>query len=61
MKYKKCPRCELNYIPEEEEYCTICIEELAGISEERCCYVCGKILDDEEENDICRECAERED
>ena len=31
-KYKKCPRCDLNYILEEEEYCKICQEELRGIS-----------------------------
>lgn len=27
-KYKICPRCELNYIPEEEEYCGVCKAEL---------------------------------
>ncbi len=27
-KYKLCPRCELNYIPEEEEYCGVCKAEL---------------------------------
>ncbi len=30
-KFKKCPRCELNYIPVEEEYCALCKEELKGI------------------------------
>lgn len=61
MKYKKCPRCELNYITCNEEYCDICKEELAGISEERYCYVCGKLLNDNEDNDICCECAAIED
>lgn len=61
MKYKKCPRCELNYIPCDEEYCIICKEEMAGISEERYCYVCGKLLEDNEDNDICNECAAIED
>lgn len=27
-KYKKCPRCELNYIPKNEEYCGVCKAEL---------------------------------
>ncbi len=31
-KYKKCPRCDLNYILEGEEFCKICQEELRGIS-----------------------------
>ncbi len=31
MKYKKCPRCELNYIPETEDYCEICKQELKGV------------------------------
>ena len=44
-KYKKCPRCELNWIPEEEEYCEICKAELAG-----------KVLDDDYEEEICPVC-----
>ena len=27
-KYKKCPRCELNWIKSEEEYCDVCKAEL---------------------------------
>ncbi len=30
MKYKKCPRCEINYIPIEDDYCEICKKELKG-------------------------------
>ena len=30
-RYKKCPRCELNYILEEEDYCEVCKAELKGI------------------------------
>ena len=44
-KYKKCPRCEINWIPDEEEYCEICLAELAG-----------KILDEEDEDDLCPVC-----
>ena len=25
-KFKKCPRCDLNYIPIDEDYCSICKE-----------------------------------
>jgi len=28
MPYKLCPRCELNYIPEEEDLCGVCKAEL---------------------------------
>ena len=28
MGYKKCPRCELNYIRDDEDLCSICKEEL---------------------------------
>ena len=24
MKYKKCPQCELNYIKEDEDLCSLC-------------------------------------
>lgn len=30
MKYKKCPRCGLNYILTEEEMCKVCMDEIAG-------------------------------
>lgn len=33
-RYKKCPRCELNYILEEEDYCEVCKAELKGINTE---------------------------
>ena len=52
-KYKKCPRCELNWIPTEEELCEVCKAELGKASkislleeddeeesEERICPVC---------------------
>ncbi len=29
-KFKKCPRCEINYIPLEKEYCEICEKEMKG-------------------------------
>ena len=70
-KYKKCPRCELNYIPENEDYCEVCKVELGksnaslieddddekSLYEERICPVCkiNYLADDE---DICASCRE---
>ena len=30
MGFIKCPRCELNYIQEEEQYCSVCKREMKG-------------------------------
>ncbi len=30
-KFKKCPRCDINYIPIDQEYCEICTAEMKGI------------------------------
>lgn len=30
VKYKKCPRCELNYIEEDKDYCDVCLAEMQG-------------------------------
>lgn len=46
MKYKKCPRCELNYIVADEEICIVCKDELSG----------KKSIFDEEEQLICPFC-----
>lgn len=51
MSYKKCPRCELNYIKEVEEVlCKVCLSEV------------GKAIrandEDEEDYEICSECGE---
>lgn len=50
MAYKKCPRCNLNYIKDVEVLCKICLDEV------------GKAIRandlDEEEYDICPECGE---
>ena len=71
-RYILCPRCELNYIEEGEEYCTVCKAELGLIdssilipeeeveSSEKLCPICkvNYIADDE---DVCFMCAkERE-
>ncbi|HHW69889.1 MAG TPA: hypothetical protein GX392_00870 [Clostridiales bacterium] len=49
MAYKKCPRCNLNYIKETDILCKVCVEDLSK-----------KLGDngDEEEYDICPECGE---
>lgn len=73
-KYKKCPRCELNWIPIEEELCEVCKAELGKESkislleededeeyEERICPIC-KVNFLEEGEEICAACrAERQD
>lgn len=48
-KYIKCPRCDINYILESEEFCEICKEELRGESHE-------EIIEDIEEDIICPKC-----
>lgn len=64
-KYKKCPRCELNYILESETYCSVCKDEMSGMSSDdlyyddsftRICPRCGinSIADDQEYCDACR-------
>lgn len=45
-KYKKCERCELNYIPVEEDYCLVCKQELKLEQAEEdidleICPICG--------------------
>lgn len=55
-KYKKCPRCELNYIEEDKDYCDVCLAEMQG----------GKLkfadLDEEddeiEKTELCPVCGE---
>lgn len=45
MPLIKCPRCELNYMPDTERYCTVCKREMRGD-------------DDKEDVEICTECGE---
>ena len=45
MKLVKCPRCELNYITEEEKYCKVCLREMKGEKpkdEVELCSVCNE-------------------
>lgn len=45
MRLIKCPRCELNYITEEEGYCKICKREMKGErqrDEIELCTVCNE-------------------
>lgn len=69
-KYKRCPRCELNWIPNEEELCEVCKVELGKASKlsllededdeliglgERVCPICKVNYLDADE-DICQTC-----
>ena len=45
MGFIKCPRCELNYIREEEQYCSVCKREMKGEVHEdpfELCSVCNE-------------------
>ena len=45
MKLIKCPRCELNYITENEKYCKVCLREMKGETpkdEVELCSVCNE-------------------
>ena len=67
-KFVKCPRCELNYIREDEEYCDVCKAELGlgpglvfAIENEKetrihLCPICKQreISEDQEMCDKCR-------
>ena len=45
MGFIKCPRCELNYIQEEEQYCSVCKREMKGEAHDdpfELCSVCNE-------------------
>lgn len=48
-KYKKCPRCDVNWILEEEDYCEVCQNELKGLAK-------YEELEDEDDADVCPRC-----
>lgn len=62
-RFKKCPRCELNYIKANEEYCPVCLAELrlcgetSALEDEfELCPVCGQNFITSEQT-MCEECA----
>ena len=45
MGFIKCPRCELNYIREEEQYCAVCKREMKGEAHDdpfELCSICNE-------------------
>ena len=45
MNLDKCPRCDLNYIREDEKYCKVCLQEMKGESrseEIELCSICNE-------------------
>ena len=45
MGFIKCPRCELNYIKEEEQYCSVCKREMKGEAHDdpfELCSICNE-------------------
>ena len=67
-KYVKCPRCELNYILEDEDYCHVCKsemkhhteadDELLDLEDMELCPVCGQNYIKEDQT-MCDECRGR--
>ena len=57
MKFIKCPRCELNYIREDEGYCPVCKREMKGERHDdvELCSICNEnpVIPG---RDICIEC-----
>lgn len=37
--YKRCPRCELNYIKKGEEYCSVCVNEMNSRHDDLACDI----------------------
>ena len=69
-KYVLCPRCELNYMQEGEEYCDVCkaelklgpglvfaVDEDEADSGEKLCPICKRAYIAEDE-DMCEQCRE---
>lgn len=52
-KYKKCPRCDLNYIPTDEDMCDVCKAEL-GL--DTSIVLLDDIIDDDEPLKLCPVC-----
>ena len=45
MNLVNCPRCDLNYIREDEKYCKVCLQEMKGESrseEIELCSICNE-------------------
>ena len=45
MGFIKCPRCELNFIREEEQYCPVCKREMRGEEQDdyaELCSICNE-------------------
>ena len=45
MNLIKCPRCDLNYIREDEKYCKVCLREMKGekhSEEVELCSICNE-------------------
>ena len=45
MGFIKCPRCELNYIQEDEQYCPVCKREMKGEAHDdpfELCSICNE-------------------
>ncbi len=48
MAFRKCPKCELNYILDDQPYCVVCMQGLKGLNHH------------DEDGELCPICGERE-
>ena len=58
-KFKKCPRCELNWIKEDEEFCEVCRAQLNNEVDifQEICPMC-EVNFIEQGKKYCKECEE---
>jgi len=45
MTLRKCPRCDLNYITDDQKYCKVCLREMKGENrsdEVELCSICNE-------------------
>ncbi len=50
MALRKCPKCELNYIRDDEKFCNVCLREIKRGQHGR--------AEEDEETIMCTECGE---
>lgn len=48
MALRKCDKCELNYIMDDQPYCSVCMKEMKGLDHH------------DDDGDVCPLCGERE-
>lgn len=62
MALKKCPKCEINYMRDDQQFCDVCLRQMKSRKrnkpveeEERMCSECGEVLA-MPGHDLCEDC-----